>query len=178
MKNQVTKVLSDEHVYILKVVNALLKESSALRAGKASDKIFFSKALDFVRNFADKFHHVKEEDVLFVELCKDTVDMHCNPTEQMRYEHDLGRGFVKEIDEGVAKNDVSKVIENSVAYANLLQEHIFKEDNILFPMANDALSESAQLLIADAFKKAEQKFSAGEKEKYVAIADEFEKRNY
>ena len=176
MKNSVTAVLSDEHVHILKVVNALVRECDVLRAEKLIDKVFFSKAVDFIRNFADKFHHVKEEDILFVELCKDTVDMHCNPTEQMRYEHELGRGFVKAIEQSVSENNVAKVIDNSISYANLLQEHIFKEDNILFPMANEALSESAQASIAEAFKKAEQKFASGEKEKYLAIAEEFEKR--
>lgn len=171
-----TSVLSDEHVHILKVVNALVKECDALRSGKQLDKVFFSKAVDFISNFADRFHHAKEEDVLFVELCRDTVNMHCNPTEQMRYEHELGRNFVKAIEEGLNENNVSKVIDNSVGYANLLQEHIFKEDNILFPMANNALSLKAQILIAEEFKKAEQKFVVGEKEKYIAIAAECQER--
>ena len=51
-----TSILSDEHVHILKVVNALVKECDVLRAGKQLDKIFFSKAVDFIRHFAVTDH--------------------------------------------------------------------------------------------------------------------------
>lgn len=170
-----TKILSDEHKHILKVINALIKECDALESGKELDKDFFKKAIDFIRNYADKFHHAKEEDILFVELNKDEVGMHCNPTQQMLYEHKLGRDFVNGIVEGIEKNDKNKVIKNSRDYSQLLQDHIYKEDNILYPMADEALNQEVQKSILDKFKKAEkEKFTEGVKEKYIAIASEFE----
>src|SRR3989344_1391468 len=107
-----TSVLSAEHVHILKVVHALVKECDAIGAGKKIDKEFFGKAIDFIRNYADKFHHAKEEEILFVELCKPTTQMHCNPTEQMLHEHELGRKFVKGLGEALSKNNREKIIEN------------------------------------------------------------------
>ncbi|MAE42522.1 cation-binding protein [Candidatus Woesearchaeota archaeon] len=170
-----TKILSDEHVHILKVVNALIKECDALEDGKGLDKDFFEKAVDFIQNYADKFHHAKEEDIFFVELNKDDVQMHCNPVEQMLLEHNLGRDFVKGLVEGIEKDDKNKVIENSRGYSQLLQEHIYKEDNILYPMADEALNEDIQKSILDKFKKAEQdKFTEGTKEKYIELANEME----
>ncbi|MFQ5475021.1 MAG: hemerythrin domain-containing protein [Candidatus Nanoarchaeia archaeon] len=133
-------LLSDEHKHILNVIDALLKECSSIDS-KGLDKVFFEKAIDFIRNYADKFHHAKEEDILFVELA--SADMHCDPTKQMLHEHDLGRGFVKGMEEGVKGNDKNKVVENARAYASLLQEHIRKEDMILYPMADDSLSGQA-----------------------------------
>lgn len=172
-----TKILSEEHRGILKVIDALVKECNNLESGKEVDKIFFEKAIDFIRNYADKFHHAKEEDILFVELCKSSAEMHCDPTKQMLYEHDLGRNFVKGIEEGLKENNKNKIIENAMGYTHLLQEHIYREDNILYPMADEALNQDVQELILEKFKEAEdKKFSKGTKEKYLSIVKEFEKR--
>src|SRR3989344_8754848 len=95
------KMLSDEHENILKVIDALLRECELLKRGKKIDIDFFESAIDFIRNYADKFHHAKEEEILFSELSKDGVLVGCNPVQQMLYEHDLGRNFLSELQEGV-----------------------------------------------------------------------------
>ncbi|MBI4439439.1 hemerythrin domain-containing protein [Candidatus Woesearchaeota archaeon] len=169
-----TEMLSREHQNILKVTNALLRECSAIDSGKGVDRAFFEKALDFIKNYADKFHHMKEEDILFVELSKDGVQMHCGPMEQMVYEHNIGRGHVKGMEEGLGNGDKGKLISNARAYAQLLQEHIYKEDYILYPMADGALSDEMQKSILERFEGVMQKF--GSWEKYDSIAAEFEKR--
>lgn len=135
------------------------------------------KVIDFIRNYADKFHHAKEEDILFVELCKDTIKMNCNPTEQMLYEHEQGRNFVKKMEKGVNENNKDKIIENGRCYADLLQEHIFKEDNILYIMADKALNQKIQASIMEKFQKIENsKFNQEFKNKYLTIINEFKKR--
>ena len=171
-----TKILSDEHKNILKVIGALLKECDALESGKEIDKDFFKKAIEFVRSYADKFHHAKEEDILFVELSKDGVQMHCDPTPQMLHEHELGRNFIGELEAEIGKNDKNKVIESARGYANLLKDHIFKEDNILYPMADEALNQETQKMIVDKFKKVEQNFVEANK-KYTSFLEEIAKRN-
>ncbi|MBI2053788.1 MAG: hemerythrin domain-containing protein [Candidatus Staskawiczbacteria bacterium] len=172
-----TTILSEEHQHILKVLSALSRECDNLKSGGSKlNKEFFSKAIDFIRNYADKFHHVKEEDILFKELSKDTVEMHCNPMDQMLYEHDLGRGFVSLMEEGMKENNKEKVLENAYNYVQLLQGHIFKEDNILYPMADEALSEASQKSILELFSKAEkEKFQEGARAKYLLLADELQK---
>ncbi|MBI4447937.1 hemerythrin domain-containing protein [Candidatus Woesearchaeota archaeon] len=173
-----TEILSEEHKNILKVTEALFKECHAMEEGKKLDEDFFKKAIEFIRNYADKFHHAKEEDILFYELRKDSVEMHCNPTDQMLHEHDLGRNYIKELEEGLKKKNTQKIIENAKGYAGLLQEHIFKEDNILYPMADDVLDGKVQKLMLERFVEAEKKnFAKGTKEKYLSIAKEFEKRS-
>jgi len=170
-----TEMLANEHEHILKVVNALIRECS--KDTQNINKEFFEGAIDFIRNYADKFHHAKEEDILFKELCRDDVQMHCNPTEQMLYEHDLGRGFVKGMSYGIKENNRKKVVDNALSYANLLQEHIYKENNILYSMADEALDEKTQKKMLQMFKKAEaERFAKGVKEKYIELASEFERR--
>ena len=171
----ITKTLSEEHKHIIAVAQALQKECSALENGKAVDHIFFEKTIDFIRNYADKFHHAKEEEILFKELCKETTEMHCNPTTQMLYEHDLGRTFVKELEAGINEDNKNKVIENGHRYAQLIQEHIFKEDNILYPMADDALSPKIQKELEEKAKAAEAKLKIVQ-ERCLAFAKEASKR--
>lgn len=169
-------MLSEEHKHILKALSVLTKECNNIQSGGELRKEFFNKAVDFIKNYADKFHHAKEEDILFKELSKDTVEMHCNPMEQMLYEHNLGRGFIKGVEEGLKENNKDKVLENARNYVELLQGHIFKEDNILYPMADEALSEEVQKSILSQFSEAEkQKFKKGAKEKYLSIAEELQK---
>ncbi|MBI2630116.1 hemerythrin domain-containing protein [Candidatus Pacearchaeota archaeon] len=169
MTRKTSKILSEEHKNILKVIDALNAECNELENGAEIDKEFFIKAIDFIRNYADKFHHAKEEDILFKELCKPEAKMHCNPTEQMLYEHDLGRGFVKEMEKAVLEGDKEKLIENSRSYAQLLREHIYKEDNILYPMADESLSYKTEKSMIARFDKVE-KSKAADKKKYTKFA--------
>lgn len=148
-----TKILSDEHKNILKFIEALKKECERLESGADINKDFFKKAVEFMKNYADKFHHAKEENILFPALDKRKEEMHCSPMDQMRREHDLGRGFVKGLEDALNSNDKEKVIESACGYAELLQDHIYKEDNILYPMADEVLDESAQKEIAEKFAK-------------------------
>ena len=162
----VLKILSDEHQNILKITNALLKECDSLQSENEIDKDFLKKAIDFIKGYADKLHHAKEENILFIEMCKDEVQMHCNPTQQMLHEHDLGRNFIKELEKWVKENNKEKVIENARGYAHLLQDHIFKEDNILYPMADESLSPSVKNDMLDKFKQIEQELNK-EKNKHL-----------
>lgn len=171
------QILSDEHQNILKVIEILLKECDFLQAGGEIKKTFFEKVIDFVRGYADKFHHAKEEDILFQEFNRLAEDgcVHCNPVEQMLREHDLGRNFIGNLEEGNEKNDKDKIIENARGYAQLLKEHIFKEDNILYPMADEALSQEAKEMILKKFKLKEDE-RIGEREKYLLFIKEINDR--
>jgi len=172
-----TTILSDEHKNILKVIGVILKQCEEIKARKEIDKDFFAKAVDFIRNYADKCHHAKEEDILFKAMCDDSVTLHCNPIDQMLHEHDLGRDFVKNLEIGLEENNRDKVLANARGYAYLLEDHIFKEDNILYPLASDVLSPAIQNQLANEFLTAEkEKFQSGAKEKYLSVVRSFETR--
>ncbi len=170
-----TTILSAEHQHILKVISALLKECQTLQTGGDINKNFFEKAIDFVRGYADKFHHAKEEDILFLEFNKCAAEggTHCNPVEQMLHEHTLGRDFIKKLEEGIVEDDKNKIIENAQGYAHLLQDHIYKEDNILYPMADEALKQEVKDAMLAKFKEVEQQ-RLSERDKYLLFVTEIE----
>lgn len=170
MTNQ-TKILSEEHKVILKVVGAIEKQCGGLKAKKELKRDFFGKAIDFIRNYADKFHHAKEEDILFVEFCKKAHLASCNPVEQMLYEHKIGREYVGNMEKGLNENNPNLVLENGLKYADLLKDHIMKEDTILYPMMDEVFDEKIQKLINSQSEAAEKKFEKGYSDKYLALAD-------
>ena len=167
IKMLLTERLVEEHRLIKRLINVLERAVNKLKNNEEVAPAVFKQAVDFIRNFADKFHHAKEEDLLFKDLCSDEVEMHCNPTEQMRYEHDLGRGFVKGMIEALDKEDRNKLIENEREYCGLLRDHIYKEDNILYTMADESLSDKTQKSLVIKFKKIESKTSI---KKYLDFA--------
>lgn len=167
--NNVTEVLKDEHKNILMVIKALLEECDSLEKDGKINQDFFKKTAEFIQGYADSYHHAKEEDILFKELCGSDVKMHCNPTGQMLLEHDLGRGYVRGLKDGLDKENVQEIVKNARAYAKLLSDHIYKEDNILYPMAEEALSEKQKLEMNKKFSRVEKK-QKDKKKRYLFLA--------
>jgi hemerythrin-like domain-containing protein len=154
MASKSSKMLSSEHENILIVVDVLEQNLNGL-TGKGIDKNFFEKVIGFIKNYSDKLHHAKEEDILFKEFdfVAERGGTHCNPTKQMLYEHDHGRESVKLMEEGIEKDDKEKLIQGAKEYIQLIRDHIFKEDNILYPMADEALSEEIKENIFKKFQE-------------------------
>lgn len=153
------QILVDEHSRILKVIEAMLKECDSLEREGEINKEFFNQTIDFIRGYADKFHHAKEEDILFLEFekCVQKGNVHCNPVEQMLHEHNQGREFVKGMEQGLKEKDKKIIIENVQSYAQLLKDHIMKENEILYPMVDQALSEEEKNKILIKFTEADKK---------------------
>jgi len=158
MKN-ITKILTEEHQTILKTIDAVLKECTELENGKAFEIDFFQKTIEFIKNYADKFHHAKEEDILFKAMLENIESLHCNPIPVMLHEHNEGREFVKGMEQGISENNTVKIIENARGYGMLLQNHIYKEDNILYPMAEEALTDKQKEEVNDKYIEVESKLN-------------------
>jgi hemerythrin-like domain-containing protein len=149
-----------------------------LAAGDAVPKIHLEQIVELIQVFADKCHHGKEEDLLFVEMNKIGFPKESGPIAVMLQEHQLGRGFVREMakatqEYGPGKNDATKAFEeNARGYVSLLQQHIQKENIILFPMADSNIAASVQKRLMDDFERVEiEKIGAGKHEELHKIID-------
>lgn len=170
MKN-ITAILSDEHQIILTVIQKVLAECRKIENGARLEPEFFSQVVDFIRNYADKFHHAKEEDILFKAMLENTGNLHCNPIPVMLLEHEDGRAYVQGMEEGLSENDPDKIIQHAIAYCYLLQEHIYKEDNILYPMAEEALSDIQKSKVLDQYDSVRKTFSDIAIQEYLKLAE-------
>jgi hemerythrin-like domain-containing protein len=113
--------------------------------------------LGFLREFADKCHHGKEEGILFPELVKAGIPDKGGPIGQMLAEHVEGRGFIKTMDAAIGRTvDKSAFAAAAGGYAGLLRSHIAKENDVLFPAADRVLSESELEAIYERFEQHEE----------------------
>jgi hemerythrin-like domain-containing protein len=178
-----TDILRDEHRVIDQVVCCLEKLASQSSAQGKLDGESARQAIDFFHAFADQCHHVKEEAHLFPLMETKGFSPQFGPTNVMRAEHDEGRRFLKilasAIDDAAAgKQDaVQRFSSNAFAYAHMLREHIAKEDQRLFPMADEAFTGADQEALLSAFENVEdQQAHAETHAKYLRVADTLAKR--
>ena len=180
MKTDVTKVMVNEHQLILRMITLVEQNTALLEAGKFRNWQFYLDAVDFIRNYADRFHHAKEEDVLFVELIKNGMPEKSSPIEAMHIEHDQGRAHVRALEEAVQKalageiGQGAVIAEHAKGYAALLRGHIDKEDNILYPLAERVLPEGVRKGMLAAYAAAEAKTPQLE-ERYRELVEEYER---
>jgi len=171
-----TEVLKSEHRVIEKVLDGLERLA---QAPEKSSLPKWAQAIDFARNFADKCHHLKEEQLLFPALERHGIPREGGPIGMMLAEHEEGRGYVRAMAaalESASANPVEALAvlqRKAVAYIRLLREHIEKENEVLFHMADSVLSAEEQKQLVHEFEEHELKeIGSGVHEKYLKIADE------
>ena len=177
-----TDTLSSEHRVIERMIVSLETASTKLSRGEPVRPGFFVEATDFIKGFADGCHHRKEEGVLFKTMNKFGMPSEGGPIGMMLYEHEQGRGFTRGLREAALKLEagdqtaVPAVLNNARGYAALLKQHIMKEDNILFPMANQVIPVAQHDQVAVDFEHVEHdETGEGVHEKYLALVDRLEK---
>ncbi len=157
-------LLLEEHKNIYALTEYLNKICCLILEGAKVDVMEFRECIDFVRNYADKHHHEKEEKILF----KFMLDKNDSAAEKlirngMLVEHDLARYHIDELDKALTqyeKNPTSKakldIITHAASYADLLQRHINKENEVCYNYAQRLLSDECKLLINEQIKNFEE----------------------
>jgi hemerythrin-like domain-containing protein len=174
-----TDMLSDEHRVIERVL-AVLQKLTTRPVENSLD--CWRKALDFFSHFADQCHHFKEEQVLFPAMEEHGIPREGGPIGMMLMEHEEGRGHVRSMLAALtlaeARNEAAKdaLLENARAYLRLLREHIQKEDEILFRIADDVIPPDEQKQLLRSFEEHEAKeMGTGVHEKYLKLVEELER---
>jgi hemerythrin-like domain-containing protein len=162
MTNSPIEMLEAEHHFIAKVVSAAGLLADKLEAGQSVEAQVFQNIVEFMRVYADKCHHGKEEDLLFPLLAERGVPLRGCPVDALMREHAMGRALVKGLAEAAEAwqiGDASareNLIKNLRGVTELYPNHIWKEDYLLFPMSNKVLSAEDQQKLALEFEQVEE----------------------
>lgn len=169
------RLLVEEHKLIKRVL-ALIP--GIVRHFQTASEVDLSPVpiiVDFIRQYADGFHHMKEEDVLFSYVGKDEEII-----QVMYREHEQGRGFVRAMEQDAEAGEVSKVCRNMLDYRDLLLDHIRKEDEILYPYIDRSLSTRAVGVMSETFRHLENEHNRrlgwDVSGKYLQIVEQLENR--
>jgi hemerythrin-like domain-containing protein len=148
--------LMREHGPVKLMLKILEKASEKMEAGEFMNKADMENAIIFIREFADKCHHGKEEQLLFPAMRENNIPEEIALIDTLTEDHIIGRGYVKNMEEAITENDSKKFIENARAYIALLNPHIDRENQTLFPMADKSLSEEKQKELEMGFEDIEK----------------------
>ena len=180
MKSNITQALVTEHRLILRMIALLERNAPRTADGTYTNWRFYLDGVDFIRNYADRFHHAKEEDILFEALVTNGMPRENSPVAAMLMEHDQGRAFVKAMEtaaleamDGQAGRE-GIIADNALAYAGLLKEHIGKEDDILYPLAERVIPDAMRDGIIAGYAAAEARTAADFAARYEAVVAGYE----
>ena len=174
-------VLKREHQIILRVLDVL--ENLLTRSeGQDLPTEPAGRCVEFFRLFADACHHAKEEDLLFPVLEQRGIPNEGGPIGVMLHEHRLGRAMVQKMAEALehleggdvaAKADFQRAGRD---YLHLLRQHISKEDNVLFMMGDQVMSNNDQAELTASFCDAGCRAFGGKRgDELEAMADDLER---
>ena len=173
--NTATRNLENDHVHILRLIDVMVH----ITISDNPDIGHIERIVDIIKNFADGLHHAKEENLFFPFLTERGFSLTQGPVAVMLHEHVQGRNFVKGMAENIAiyrngnTSVLSEIYLNMNGYADLLRSHISKENNILFRMADNVLSESDQQKLLGRFAEAEKNhFSTLNSQQYISQIQE------
>ncbi len=152
-----TKNLENDHDSILKLIDVM-----EIMTGSTDFEIDdLEEVVDIIKNFADGMHHAKEETLLFPLMAERGFSMQQGPIAVMLSDHTQGRDYVRKITESIQflkEGDLSSlnlIYKNMLGYGELLRNHIQKENNVLFRMADNAFSQNDQEALLIKFKNIE-----------------------
>jgi hemerythrin-like domain-containing protein len=140
------ETLMAEHRLIERTLSAMEACARSVDAGADVAPAEVGRFARFLRSYADELHHGKEEDLLFERMVEEGFPREVGPIGMMRFEHDQGRALVRKLAELGAKEhfelaDRHQVLEAAADFSELLRAHIQREDRILYPMAEQRLSQ-------------------------------------
>lgn len=156
-------ILMDEHRLIETALGSLETCAIEVGGGLALERAIARDYADFLRGYADAWHHGKEEDILFQRMVERGFSAEAGPVAVMLHEHRQGRALVSAIRAvGGGTGDVTAAeraafVSAAQCFVPLLRQHIQKEDSILYPMSERVLSTAEfESMLADfeAFEKA------------------------
>lgn len=155
-----TDILVEEHNVILKALAVLgvLADRGARGEPVAREQV--ERLVTFFREFADRFHHAKEENELFPYMVSCGMPRNAGPIAVMLHEHDQGRALVGRMAESASSLDSpegrGRFADAARGFEDLLSHHIMKENEILFPMGARLMNAEVDDKLVLAFDQRER----------------------
>ena len=180
------RIMVHEHENIRRMLKVARNLSYRVLTEAEYDIDDFPKVIDFVRNYADKHHHGKEEDILFKTMSKELEKLaKSGAITGMYIEHDNSRLYMTNLENAVEAlrkgNDEARldVIANLISYTDLLDRHIEKENTAMYRFSENSLSEEAKKYVETEAEAVEDKATEnGVQDQYIKLLEELEGKYY
>lgn len=170
-----------EHRLIERMIGIINRILAQIEKEEKVNPVWIDITVDFIRTYADRTHHGKEEDILF----RDLKERNMSEEDQRMMnvlieEHVLGRKITRGLIEAnnQYRNGVtgalSEIVSGLRSLADFYPKHIEKEDKVFFPAARGYFSEQEDQAMLDEFWKFDRKMIH---EKYLSVVETLENRS-
>jgi len=159
---------TEELMYEHKAIKLMLSIMSKISKSINNKDVFYTndveKIVDFLFIYADKCHRTKEEKAFYPALLSTKIQLENDPVSLMINEHTIGKGYLKEIMCCVENCKIGstfscgRIADCMKNYVDLIQNHIQKEEEIYFRLANQTLSQETQNEISNLFLEIDNDF--------------------
>jgi len=173
---QARGTLMVEHRLIERMIGLIKAALGQIESAGKVDPVFVDRAVDFVRMYADRTHHGKEEDILFRDLDKKNLSVEDRQVmNQLIEEHVFGRKTTKSLVEANTKyrsgdaaalGDIARSLRTLVEF---YPKHIGKEDKVFFPASRTYFTDEEDQAMLAEFWEFDRKMIH---EKYKAVVTE------
>lgn len=138
--NDPMKVLMDEHEMITKVIEKARSLGDMYNTNPAGYKKTVNEMIHFFRTYADQFHHIKEEKLLFPLVAEENQIVGDSLVTELNEHHEEFRELIGEIENSVLNDDYTLAQKVLIQYTDKLLDHIAIENEEFFAMAEAILS--------------------------------------
>ncbi len=153
-----------EHRLIERMIAVMRRASAGMEESHAADVPFTDAAIDFIRTYAHRLHHGKEEGILFRDLARrQLAPEHRRILDELIAEHGIGRKTVTALDGARSryvagdKAALADIVSSIKSLVDFYPKHIQKEDRHFFLPAM-------------------RYFSVEEQDRMLAEEDDFDRR--
>lgn len=178
------RIMVDEHTNIRRMLKVVRNVCYRVMTNGEYDLEDFPRIIDFIRIYADKHHHGKEEHVLFETMNRSLENVaKSGAITGMYIEHDLGRLYISSLEKALERfkegEDEARldIIGNAIGYTDLLDRHIEKENTALYKLAERMLDDESKAFVDEESNKVEvEATESGLQDKYINLVTELEEK--
>ena len=164
-----------EHRLIERMISVIKHNLTKIESTQVVDPVFVDTAVDFIRTYADRTHHGKEEDILFRDLGKRDLSAEDQRVmQELIDEHVFGRQTTQALVEANTryrsgdKSALTDITSKLRIIAEFYPKHIEKEDKVFFPACRIYFTDDEDQAMLKEFWEFDQKMIH---EKYKAVVD-------
>ncbi len=138
--SQISELMYKEHAIILEGANIVPSLDKLWEVNEQEYTDSINHLLDFFAEYADTYHHIKEEKVLFPILEESEHAAVIAIVEELIEHHENFRGLLVEIRHDLSLKEYALVQKKLTRYVSDLQDHMAAENDELFPMMDTMLT--------------------------------------
>jgi hemerythrin-like domain-containing protein len=172
------EILVEEHHLILRGLDLLTTAAERIVRNQRPPKEFFEKAVSFTLNFTNRFHHYKEEIVMFGILAQKHEGEIDAEIERLRNQHHALHDYMSEISKSLhaysenAQSEVRRLHRNLSDYIETLRRHVNAENRIFYPLVAKTLTEDEMQWLKEEFDRFAAKEGPDAMKVYEDLVDE------